>query len=71
MLFSTLEQWNQLRAQLVATPGVAGVDLSTLSGQGAIVQLNYSVPFADLQARLAERRLDLALRGDIWVLQPF
>ena len=67
---ASLEQWNALRAQLVATPGVAGVDLSSLSGQGAIVQLNFSVPLPDLQAELAERRLDLALMGDTWVIQP-
>ena len=68
---ASLEQWNDLRARLVDTPGVAGVDLSSLSAQGAVVQLNYSVPFPDLQAELAERRLDLALRGETWVIQPY
>lgn len=69
--FSSLEQWNDLRARLVSTPGVAGVDLSSLSGQGAVVRLNFSVPFPDLQAGLAERRLDLALRGETWVIRPY
>ena len=67
---ASLEQWNAVRAQLVATPGVAGVDLSSLSAKGAIVRLNFSVPLPDLQAELAERRLDLALMGDTWVIQP-
>jgi hypothetical protein len=68
---TSLEQWNDLRARLMATPGVAGVDLSSLSGQGAIVRLNFSVPFPALQAELAQRRLDLALRGETWVIQPY
>jgi hypothetical protein len=68
---ASLEQWNDLRARLVDTPGVAGVDLSSLTGQGAIVRLNFSVPFPDLQAELADRRLDLALRGETWVIQPY
>jgi len=68
---SSLEQWNDLRGRLVATPGVAGVDLSSLSGQGAVVRLSFSVPIPDLQAELAQRRLDLALRGDVWVIQPY
>jgi len=68
---ASLEQWNDLRARLVATPGVAGVDLSSLTAQGAIVRLAFSVPFPDLQAELAVRRLDLALRGETWVIQPY
>ena len=68
---TSLEQWNDLRNRLTSVPGVAGVDLSSLSGQGAIVQLNFSVPFPDLQAELAHRRLDLALRGETWVIRPY
>ena len=67
---ASLEQWNDLRSRLIATPGVSGVDLSSLTAQGAIVQLNFSVPFPELQAELADRRLDLALRGETWVIQP-
>jgi hypothetical protein len=68
---ASLEQWNDLRARLVDTPGVSGVDLSSLSARGAVVRLNFSVSFPDLQAELAERRLDLALRGETWVIQPY
>ena len=68
---ASLEQWNDLRARLVSTPGVSGVDLSSLSARGAVVRLNYSVSFPDLQAELADRRLDLALRGETWVIQPY
>ena len=68
---ASLEQWNDLRARLVDTPGVASVDLASLTGQGAIVQLTFAVPLSDLQAELAGRRLDLALRGEIWVIQPY
>jgi hypothetical protein len=68
---ASLEQWNDLRARLVDTPGVSGVDLSSLSAQGAVVRLSYSVSFPDLQAELADRRLDLALRGETWVIQPY
>jgi hypothetical protein len=68
---ASLEQWNDVRARLVDTPGVSGVDLSSLSARGAVVRLNYSVSFPDLQAELADRRLDLALRGETWVIQPY
>ena len=68
---ASLEQWNDLRARLVSTPGVSGVDLSSLTSQGAIVRLSFAVPFPDLQAELADRRLDLALRGETWVIQPY
>jgi hypothetical protein len=69
--FSSLEQWNRVRAHLIMTPGVDGVDLSSLTSQGAVVRLSYSVPFSELQALLAGKQLNLALRGDTWVLQPF
>ena len=68
---ATLEQWNDLRDRLVSTPGVSGVDLSSLTSRGAIVQLSFAVPFPDLRAELADRRLDLALRGETWVIQPY
>jgi hypothetical protein len=69
--FSRFEEWNMIRSQLLSTPGVAGVDVSTLAKNGAIVRVNYAVPLEELQAALAEKRLNLALVGRTWVLRPF
>lgn len=69
--FSRFEQWNSIRSQLLSTPGVAGVDVSTLAKNGAIVRLNYAGPLDELKAALAGKRLNLALVGKTWVLRPF
>ena len=69
--FSRFEEWNSIRSQLLTTQGVAGVDISTLAKNGAIVRLNYAVPLDELKAALAEKRLNLALVGKTWVLRPF
>ncbi len=69
--FATLQEWNQLRAQLARTPGVNGVDVSSLSSNSALVRLTYAHGFENLQAALSQNRLNLVLVGGTWVLQPY
>lgn len=67
--FASIEEWTNLRDRILSTRGVAGVDVSTLSAQGAMVRLRYAVPIETLRAALAGRRLALAMEGNTWVLR--
>ncbi len=69
--FSNPSEFSATRSRLMATPGVAGVDISTISGNGAIIRLNYNVPFQQLQAALQMQRMTLRQRGTAWVLQSY
>jgi hypothetical protein len=69
--FASADEWNMIRSGLLATPGVSGVDISTLAQGGAVVTLTYAGPFQDLQAALRLRGLNLQLLAGGWVLQPF
>jgi hypothetical protein len=68
--FSNPSEFSLTRSRLMATPGVAGVDISTISGNGAIIRLNYNVPFQQLAA-LQMQRMTLRQRGTSWVLQSY
>ncbi|MGE0212819.1 MAG: DUF2066 domain-containing protein [Parvibaculaceae bacterium] len=67
--FSDLDQWNTLRSIILATPGIAAVDISSIVAGGAFVQLKYGVPFEELRSALAGNRLSLAMEGNMWVLR--
>lgn len=69
--FSNTNEWNDIRIELLTTPGVTGVDVSSIAANGAVVQLTYVGPFPALQSALKRARLNLALYGGQWVLQPF
>ncbi len=69
--FSSLSEWNAIRAQLSVARGVQAVDVNTLTATGARVRVTYDQGFGNLQASLQERRLNLVLVGGTWVLQPF
>ena len=69
--FSSLQEWNALRAQLTITPGVSNVDVASLANDGALVRLTYAQGFENLRAALQQQRLSLILVGGTWVLQPY
>jgi len=69
--FSSVAEWNNIRIELLTTPGVTGVDVSSISDNGAIVQLSYTGAFPALQNALRSARLNLGLYSGQWVLQPF
>jgi Uncharacterized protein conserved in bacteria (DUF2066) len=69
--FSNPSEFSVTRGRLMSTPGVAGVDISTISGNGAIIRLSYTVPFQQLQASLQMQRMILRLHGNSWVLQSY
>ena len=69
--FSSLQEWNVLRAQLSITPSVTNVEVSSMSSNGALVRLTYAQGFEHLQSALRQSRMELILVGGTWVLQPF
>lgn len=68
--FSGIYQWNGIRARLLATPGVVGVDVSTIAENGAVIQLAFVDSVQDLQQALSGSGLRLVQAGGTWVLQP-
>lgn len=68
--FSGIHQWNGIRARLLATPGVIGVDVSTIAENGAVIQLVFLDSVPDLQQALSGSGLRLVQAGGTWVLQP-
>jgi hypothetical protein len=68
--FSGIHQWNGIRARLLATPGVIGVDVSTIAENGAVIQLAFVDSLDTLQSALSGSGLRLVHAGGTWVLQP-
>jgi hypothetical protein len=68
--FSGIYQWNGIRARLLATPGVIGVDVSTIAENGAVIQLAFADSIQDLQSALSGSGLRLVQSRGTWVLQP-
>jgi hypothetical protein len=68
--FSGIHQWNGIRARLLATPGVIGVDVSTIAQNGAVIQIAYLDSVETLQSALSGSGLRLVRAGGTWVLQP-
>lgn len=68
--FSGIYQWNGIRARLLATQGVIGVDVSTIAENGAVIQLVFVDTIQDLQQSLSGSGLRLVQAGGTWVLQP-
>jgi len=67
--FYSNDEWSALRARILSTPGVSGVDISTISQGGAIVQLAYVSGFEQLRQSLWSSGLALQNVGGTWVLQ--
>ncbi len=67
--FFSTEEWSALRTRILSTPGVSGVDISTISQGGAIVQLSYVTGFEQLRQSLWSSGLALQNVGGTWVLQ--
>jgi hypothetical protein len=68
--FSGIHQWNGIRARLLSTPGVIGVDVSTIAQNGAVIRLAFLDTVETLQAALSGSGLRLVRAGGTWVLQP-
>jgi hypothetical protein len=68
--FTSPSEWNGIRSRILATPGVIGVDVSTLAGNGAVVRLMYVGSLEDTLSSMQATGLQLSQIGGTWVIQP-
>jgi hypothetical protein len=68
--FSSPSEWNAIRSRILSAPGVIGVDVSTLGGNGAVIQLMFTGSVENMQGSLQRTGLNLAQVGGTWVIQP-
>ena len=67
--FNTLAQWNDIRTQLLDTPGVDDLEISTMSAQNADVALRFPGGAQGLANAVGGRGLSLANNGTGWILR--
>ena len=65
-------EFSVTRGRLMASPRVAGVDISTISGNGAIIELSYTVPFQQpgVAADAADDPASMAIHGCCKLTEP-
>jgi hypothetical protein len=68
--FSSLGQWNAIRAQLLSVQGVAQIDVTTMASGGARIRLGFTNGFGELKQSLAVVGMRLVDIKGAWVLQP-
>ncbi len=68
--FTSPSEWNGIRSRILSTPGVIGVDVSTLAGNGAVVRLMYVGNLEATQNSMQATGLQLSQIGGSWVIQP-
>ena len=69
--FAGPSEWNGLRARILSTPGVLGLDVSSLAGDGAVVNLGYAGTLEAMQSSLQASGLQLNRIAGVWVVEPF
>ncbi len=69
--FQGPSQWNGLRARILSTPGVVGLDVTSLDIQGASAKLLYTGAVEDLTNSLQATGLRLDHQGASWVIGTF
>lgn len=67
--FSNSIQWNEIRTQLLDTPGVEGMEIATMSSTNADVSLRFPGGVRGLANALGGRGLYLADQGGAWILR--
>lgn len=67
--FASPREWNAIRSRILSTPNVNGVDLSSLSAAGAVIQLVFTHTIEELQNNMRAAGLTLSQSGSSWVIQ--
>jgi hypothetical protein len=67
--FSSPSQWNGIRSRILATPGVRGVDVSSLGADGAVIRLLYSGGLDPLKSSFEASGLQFTQLSGSWVIQ--
>jgi Uncharacterized protein conserved in bacteria (DUF2066) len=68
--FGNSDQWDQMRAQLLDTPGVDALNIGAVTERSADISLKYPGGGRSLASALNPRGLDLINTGTGWVLRP-
>jgi Uncharacterized protein conserved in bacteria (DUF2066) len=66
--FGGPSEWNGLRSRIISTPGVLGLDVSSLSAAGAEVNLSYMGSLQDMQNSFQASGLSLSKGSGSWVI---
>ncbi len=68
--FAGPSEWNGLRSRILATPGVTGLDVSSLGADGAVVALTFVGEPEDMQSSMQASGLNLSQDGGGWLIAP-
>jgi hypothetical protein len=66
--FAGPSEWNGLRSRILSTPGILSLDVSSLGGDGAVVNLSYLGTLEEMQSSFQATGLQLARVGGVWVV---
>ena len=67
--FSSPSEWNAIRSRILSAPGIIGVDVSTLAGDGAVIRLMYVGDLLEVQTSMQATGLQMSQVGGNWVIQ--
>lgn len=70
VVFANADQWDEMRGQLLNTPGVDALNIGSVNDRSADVSLKYPGGAASLATALGARGLSLANTSSGWVLRP-
>lgn len=69
-LFGNSDQWDEMRAQLLNTPGVDALNIGSVSDRSAGISLKFPGGASSLASALGARGLNLTNTSTGWVLRP-
>ena len=67
--FQGPSKWNGIRARILSTPGVVGVDITSLDVQGASARLMYTGGIEEMKDSFQSSGLQLSRVGGNWVIE--
>lgn len=67
--FASLNEWNDLRSQLLETPGVEDLDIQSVSASSALISLRFPGGGDQLARTLASQGMTLQNTGGGWLLK--
>ncbi|MBS0250127.1 MAG: DUF2066 domain-containing protein [Proteobacteria bacterium] len=70
VVFANSDQWDEMRGQLLNTPGVDALNIGSVNDRSADVSLKYPGGAVSLANALGARGLSLANTSSGWVLRP-
>ena len=67
--FTSPSEWNAVRSRILSSPGIIGVDVSTLAADGAVIRLMYVGELQEVQTSMQGTGLQMSQIGENWVIQ--